>query len=208
MSLKNKKIISIILILLFFIISLGVITNFKSLLSFDKTIQTFSSTLHSPTLDQTMLSVTKIGNTYESLLIYIVLGLFLISKKKKGLFYLFTIITAIGTILPEIIKNLTERARPLSNLLIETGYSFPSGHATISTIFIISSIIIISSLIKNRLYKYLYSTISICIFSLVIFSRLYLSVHWFSDVLGGILLGLICYMLTSISCCQKKENML
>ena len=208
MSPKNKKIILTILVLLFLIITLGVITNYGPLMSIDKTIQTFSSTLHSPTLDQTMLSITKIGNTYESLLIFIVFALFLISKRKKDTFYFLTIITGLGAIIPEIIKILTERIRPVSNLLTETSYSFPSGHATLSTIFFFSSIFIIAPIIKNNFSRIIFIICISIIFPIVALSRIYLSVHWNSDVLGGILLGSICYLLVSIFCCHKKENML
>ncbi|MFA5934436.1 MAG: phosphatase PAP2 family protein [Candidatus Paceibacterota bacterium] len=208
MSLKNKKLILIICLIFFVLLIFSVTINYKPLLSFDKSAQTFSSTLHSPLLDQTMLSVTKIGNTYESLLIFIVFAFFIISKRRKYPFYFFTIVTALGTLLPELLKNLIERARPISNILIETGYSFPSGHATISTVFFFSSIFIISPHIKNNFSKITFITCTSIIFPLVAISRVYLSVHWISDVLGGILLGSICYILTSIFCCHKKENML
>ena len=208
MNRKNKIILLALLSLFFIGIMFNVILNYKPLLSIDKTIQTFSNILHSPILDQTMISITKIGNTYESLLIFIVFTIFLISKRRKNSFYFFTIVTALGTILPEIIKNLIERVRPVSNLLIETGYSFPSGHATISTVFFFSSIFIIAPHIKNFFSKITFLTCTSIIFPLVAISRIYLSVHWISDVLAGILLGSICYLLTSIFCCHKKENML
>jgi undecaprenyl-diphosphatase len=208
MSLTSKKILSIILILLFLIITLCIITDYQPLISIDKTIKTFSSTLHSPTLDQTMLSITKIGNTYESLLIFVVFSLFLISKRKKDTFYVLAIVTGLGAILPEIIKIIIERIRPMSNLLLETSYSFPSGHATLSTVFLLSSIFLISPTIKNNFSRIVFIICTSIIFPLVALSRIYLSVHWTSDVLGGVLLGSICYLLVSIFCCHKKENML
>lgn len=203
----HRKILYI-LIILFVLLGTLVYINFEPLQILDKNINSYFNTIHYPTLDKLMLSITKIGNTYESLLIFIVISIFIITKKKKYLFCIFTISTALATIFPLIIKNLIQKTRPISTLLQETGFSFPSGHSTISTLFIISLITIISSLIKNRFYRCLYLTISICIFSLVIFSRLYLSVHWFSDVLGGVLLGTICYLSSITFCCQKKENML
>lgn len=208
MSLKNKKKLLIILLGLFLLIILSVISNYKPLLSLDETIQSFSNTIHSTFIDQIMISITKIGNIYESLLIFIVFSLFLISKKKKLSFYFFTITTGLGTVLPEIIKLTVERIRPVSDLLTETGYSFPSGHATISTIFLISSFLIIAPNIKDWFPRYIFIICTTLIFPLVALSRIFLSVHWFSDVLGGILLGFMCYLLTSIFCCQKKENML
>jgi undecaprenyl-diphosphatase len=155
-----------------------------------------------------MLSITKVCNIPESIIIFIIFSIFLILKKKKQLFYLFTTFTALGTLLPFIIKPLIERIRPLSNLLLETDYSFPSGHATIATVFLISSIVIIAPLIKNSFSRKIFILCTSIIFPLVIISRVYLSVHWFSDVLAGILLGSICYILASFVCCLKKKNML
>lgn len=196
------------LVILFVLLGTLIYIDFEPLQTLDNNVNSYLSTIHYPTLDKLMLYITKIGNTYESLLIFIVLSFFIITKNKKYLFYIFTISTALATILPLIIKNLIQKIRPVSDLLQETDFSFPSGHTTISIIFIIASIIIIVPLIKNKFYKYFYLITSFCIFSLVVFSRLYLSVHWFSDILGGILLGTTCYLLSIVFCCQKKENML
>ncbi len=97
---------------------------------------------------------------------------------------------ALGEILGnEILKNIIARPRPIGaefnfNFIIKLpkSYSFPSGHTTSS--FAAFGVFLFS---KAR-YKYWVLALA----SLIAFSRLYLHVHYPSDVLAGILLGLLC----------------
>ena len=152
-----------------------------------------------------MLSITKILNPIEAVIIFAIFGLFLFLKNRHY-FYSFTIATALGTLLPLGLKFLTQIQRP--NLLLEQDFSFPSAHATIATIFLLSSIFFLMPLMKNGFSKNIFKIITYIIFPLVAFSRIYLSVHWTSDVLAGIVLGFICFIISEIICCHKKENVL
>ena len=158
-----------------------------------------------PSVTSFILSITKILNLVEAFIIFLVFGIFLIIKNRHY-FYSFTIATVLGTLLPWIIKLLTQIPRP--GLLLEQDYSFPSGHATIATIFLLSSIFFLAPLLKNRFAKIIFTSITYIVFPLVAFSRIYLSIHWTSDVLAGIILGFICFITGEIICCQKKENVL
>lgn len=203
------KIISIVILAICFIsISLLVRYNNQSLLGFDYYINIYFDSIQSPTLDSLVLSVTKVCNIPESIIIFIVFGMFLLLKNKKQSICILIVIAMAGTALPEIIKTLIKRIRPVSNLLLETDYSFPSGHATIATIFLLSSIFLMAPVIKNNFTRNIFLICTCVIFPLVIVSRIYLSVHWFSDILAGILLGSICYLLAIFGCCLKKKNML
>jgi len=203
----NKKINLIILILSLFIficITVLVLNNSQIVKTIDTSIAIWTNSIRFPFLDDIMLSITKIGNIYESLLIFLVLSIILIAKRKKISFYIFTIATSLGTVLPELIKNLTGRIRPESFSLQEIGFSFPSGHATISTIFLISSFLLFTPIIKNKFSKVLFLIISTIIFPAVVFSRIYLSVHWTTDVIAGIFLGIFCFLFAKLICCHKK----
>ncbi len=99
----------------------------------------------------------------------------------------------ISVIVKSVIKAVVNRPRPnaFPEIMIETGKSFPSGHsigiATISAILIY--FIIISDI--NRVIKYILVTLLV-LFSLVIAStRLYMGVHYLSDVIVGLILGYI-----------------
>ena len=88
------------------------------------------------------------------------------------------------------LKNMVERIRPESQFLIETGYSFPSGHASIATIFFVLLIYLFIIKIKSLVLREILIAGSVILIILTSFSRVYLGVHWLSDVLAGIGLGL------------------
>ena len=126
---------------------------------------------------------------------------FVIKDKKIGI----SIITNLGivTILNQIIKFIMQRPRPTEFRIIEeTGYSFPSGHSMISMAFYGYLIYLIYKYVKNKYIKW----ISIVVLSLLIctigISRIYLGVHYTSDVLGGFLIS-ISYLVIFISAVNK-----
>jgi membrane-associated phospholipid phosphatase len=100
---------------------------------------------------------------------------------------------AIATVLSQGIKHLFKTARPLNMLITETGYSFPSGHATLTTAFftaVIACMYIFHKTWPVALRKLIIS-LSFIITILVCASRLVLHVHRPVDVIAGIALGII-----------------
>jgi undecaprenyl-diphosphatase len=205
MTMRKKVVIISSLILGFLIIVLLVINKNAFVVSLDNSINNFMLSHQFPSFTGAMLSITNILNPFEAFVIFIMFGLFLLLKNKKY-FYTFTIATALGTLLPIIIKLSTLIQRP--GILIEQDYSFPSGHATIATVFLLSSIYLLTPYIKKGFSKYSFILITSIVFPLVAFSRIYLSIHWTSDVIAGIILGLVCFIFAKIICCYNKENVL
>lgn len=146
-------------------------------------------------LTSIMIVISYIFDPYVIIAFLLILAIILYYKKRKrdALFLFLT--TSIGGILIVLIKEIIQRARPINQLMIETGYSFPSGHVVMSTILILSLIY----LIKTKL-KYLLLLILI----LIIFSRIYLNVHWFSDVIAGFLLGALVFFIIKTTIIPKK----
>ena len=208
MNQKNKIIILLMLVILFLSFACAIINQNSFLLCFDNQIATLENNLHTPTLNTLALGITKIGDPIESFFIILIFSIFLLIKKEKKSFYILITSTALGGALMELIKVIVQRPRPISHLLFETDFSFPSGHATIGTVFLLASILLIAPLIKKTLYKKLFIVITSILFLLIALSRIYLSVHFASDIIGGILLGSLMYLLSSLIICHKKENML
>ena len=89
-----------------------------------------------------------------------------------------------------ILKNTFKRSRPNINRLVEEkGYSYPSGHTMTSTIFygFMIFLIVISNIILPL--KIIIISLLILLILIVGYSRIYLGVHYFSDVIGAILFG-------------------
>ena len=128
--------------------------------------------------------------------------LFILIKNKKigvSIFANLAIITALN----QLLKNILQRPRPTEYRIIEeTGYSFPSGHSMISMAFYGYLIYLIYKYVKNKYVKWISMVLlSILICSIGI-SRIYLGVHYTSDVLGGFLIS-ISYLVMYISAVNK-----
>lgn len=135
-------------------------------------------------------------------LITLMFILFLLVKDKRiGLSIFLNL--AIVTTLNQLLKRILQRPRPTEYRIIEeTGYSFPSGHSMISMAFYGYLIYLIYKHVKNKYIKWtLIVLLSILICSIGV-SRIYLGVHYTSDVLGGFLIS-ISYLVIYISAVNK-----
>ena len=135
-------------------------------------------------------------------LIVLTIVLFIVIKNKKIGASIFSNLVIV-TILNQLLKGILQRPRPTEYRIIEeTGYSFPSGHSMISMAFYGYLIYMIYKYVKNKYIKWT----SIVVLSLLIcaigISRIYLGVHYTSDVLGGFLIS-ISYLVIFISAVNK-----
>lgn len=130
-----------------------------------------------------------------------ILILILIKNKKIGLSVLINLCSV--TVLNLVLKSILQRPRPNEYRIInEIGYSFPSGHSMISMAFYGFIIYLIYKNIKNKYLKWI-SIILLSILILMIgFSRIYLGVHYVSDVLAGFLFS-ISYLIVYIKIINK-----
>ena len=128
-------------------------------------------------------------------------SILLIKNKKIGLSIFLNVITI--TVLNQILKRILQRPRPTEFRIIkETGYSFPSGHSMVSMAFYGYLIYLIYSYIKNKYIKWSLIVVLSVLICLIGISRIYLGVHYTSDVLGGFLLS-ISYLVIYISIIKR-----
>ena len=141
-------------------------------------------------LNEVMIFITNIASPLNLFLFSILLLVVFITKNKW--YHAILLVTGMtGGVLFEVVtKFLMHRERPINALIEISGYSFPSGHATMATIFFVLLLYAFKDDIKNKTLKILFISGTILAFLFVGLSRVYLNVHWFSDVLAGFALGL------------------
>ena len=144
--------------------------------------------------------ITNFGGAIFLIIATIIL--FVIIKNKKIGFSIISNLVIV-TILNQLLKNILQRPRPNEFRIIEeTGFSFPSGHSMASMAFYGYLIYLIYKYVKNKYLKWtLIVLLSILICTIGI-SRIYLGVHYTSDVLGGFLIS-ISYLVIYISAVNK-----
>lgn len=180
---------------LFVAIADEIVINNKA--GFDKNISDYMHSLVSPDLTRIMQGITFFGSSIFLFPAYIVLILFYIITKKNRLALDITMIGLSSTGILFLFKDLYKRHRPLDPLISNvTGFSFPSGHSFSSfTFFGLLVYLVWMSEIKKT-WKII---IAICFFAMaaiIAFSRVYLRVHFASDVIAGFCLSLVWLMIS------------
>lgn len=162
--------------------------------------QFISDYIMSEKLTPVIKMITNFGGAMV-LSITTLLLLIIIKDKKIGVGILINLCTATGLNL--ILKSLLQRPRPTEFRIInETGYSFPSGHSMISMAFYGFIIYLIYEKVKNKYIKWTSITLLSILIVMIGFSRIYLGVHYVSDVLAGFLFS-IAYLIVYIGSINK-----
>ncbi|MFD1671203.1 phosphatase PAP2 family protein [Agrilactobacillus yilanensis] len=136
--------------------------------------------------NQIAIIITYLGQHEATIGLTLLVGAYLIWKKhyRWAIFLAQNII--LGNLLNHIVKSIIQRPRPsLNQILPQNGYSFPSGHSANSVLLYSSILIILYYFIKSRTKRTILTVIAILIPILVGCSRVYLQVHYPSDVLAG-----------------------
>ncbi|MDP7141352.1 MAG: phosphatase PAP2 family protein [Candidatus Woesearchaeota archaeon] len=162
--------------------------------------------LWNPLLNRIMILVTMIMDTKVAAGLAIGLLVVLLSRKRFYDSFLLVSSLIIGQAVKSLMKLIMIRIRPSNALIHAEGFSFPSGHATIAIIFFSLLIYFFRNDIKNKFLKNLFIAVNILMILLIGFSRVYLGVHWASDVMGGFCLGLGVVLFGMLSKIYKEKK--
>ena len=145
-----------------------------------------------PWLERTMIELTALGNWTVVGMVGAVAALFLTLTRHKHSAALLVISTAGGVIINGALKAAFARPRPeiFEWQTLATSSSFPSGHATAAALVYGTVAYLAARLHKRRWARFLTMFGALLFILLVSASRVYLGVHYPSDVLGGVISGL------------------
>ena len=160
--------------------------------AFDREVTMAIELEHTPTLNRVAHAVSFLGD-HRFLLpatLAVTAGLVLMKHRVSAILFFGVVIG--GWLLESLIKIVYHRARPdlWPALVTEKTFSFPSGHATMSTLFFGAVAALVLHLYKNRLVRGVTLALATFIILCVCYSRIYLGAHWATDVVAGILVGL------------------
>jgi len=185
---RNKS--TILFISLLSLIGFLLVTFLRSTLApADSAVNSWTASIHTSLLTTVSEAIATLFDTIVLLPLSLLAAAILYLRHHRR--YAVLILAAMGgiTLIVEAVKRLIQSPRPLNSVIVETGYSFPSGHVT-STMVLLGLLTYFAwQHRKNHRSKTLTTLIYIATESLVGFSRVYLNVHWLSDILGGYLLG-------------------
>lgn len=194
MSQANRTLLILIFSLIF-----GVIAFFhESRLGkwIDNEVYNFIYSTESFITTSIMLGFTKIGEVWAMIALSLMVICYMKLKKYNIETLFFAITMILSGVLNPLLKNVFDRERPTLLRLIDiSGFSFPSGHAMGSTAFFGSLIYIIFRNADKSVKPYLIGICVICI-SMISSSRVYIGVHYPTDIIAGIIGGIICILLT------------
>lgn len=160
-----------------------------------------------PTLNDLMLFITYLGNWRIVFLGAFFICLILLLRKRWYHLSTFVISVGGGEVLVWIIKHLVERPRPplVNALTPETSFSFPSGHGFVALSFYGLLSYYLFHISKNKFQKLLSILFGITIVLLIGISRIYLGVHWPTDVLASFAVG-SAWLTTLITLIEIKKK--
>ena len=173
---------------------------------FDAKIFHFIATFITPSHTRQMVSISFLGN-YLFLIpgnVILIACCIVLKNNRLAIRAAITALTSLG--LMSALKHLFHRVRPEAPLVEGiTNYSFPSGHALMSISFYGFLIYIAYYQVRNSLFRNIVISFLLLLILLISFSRIYLRVHYTSDVVAGLSIGLIWLVMIQFIM-DKTEN--
>ena len=192
MKTKTKYTILLINILLIILMVILLVNN--KLEFFDNYFYNTLMLIKSNFVNNYFKIITKLADP----IVLVILSIMALLLNKRPLYYLVGLIS-VSTLLNSLLKQTIKRVRPINiNMIIEKGYSFPSGHSMASVSFYGFIIYLIyKSNLSSKLKLIVNTILSIIIISICL-SRIYLGVHFASDVIVGVIISSSLILITTI----------
>jgi membrane-associated phospholipid phosphatase len=159
---------------------------------FDQSVTAAVEQFHGPAHDRAARAITVLGGHDFLLPATIVVVGILLFRGHRVSAVLFSGVVVGGLLLETLLKIVYHRARPSlwPALVTEQTYSFPSGHATMATLFYGGVAAVVLHLSRRPVVRGVTLALVTALILLIAYTRVYLGAHWTTDVVAGILIGL------------------
>lgn len=167
----------------------------ESIVHLDRWVLHHTSLIQNPGLTSAMIFITDLGGAYIIASLAVLAGIFALWKRRRTEVIFLAVVMCGGWFLQVVLKNAIHRARPLppsgSPLVFAFGWSYPSGHAMTSTIFYLTMAYFAAKYFRTKTAIIISFSAGLIIALMIAFSRVYLQVHYLSDVVAGFITGLL-----------------
>ncbi len=178
-----------------------------------RTMDDFSKPAGPIWIKEFMTDITALGGGFVLTIITIFVSIFLILQKRYDAFWLLLAATIGGTVIGFWLKDIYDRERPdlIYRLVTVTSFSFPSGHSMMSAVLYLTQAAIVARFQKERKIRIYILSIALFLTFIIGLSRVYLGVHYPTDVLGGWTIGLawasLCWFIAWYIQRRKKNKL-
>lgn len=191
-------------LLLFLFLAHGILDS--DTFSFDQRAFQFTDSHISDRLTELMQYLSFFGSHLFLIPANLILIIVFVLKKDRWNSIKIPAVAFSSVLMMLLLKLIFQRARPIDPLLEQAaGFSFPSGHSLMSVTFYGLILYILVKHQKNTWLKLIYSFIFTSFIILIGVSRIYLRVHFASDVIAGFCMGILC-LIISLWILSNAEN--
>ncbi|KKB37995.1 phosphatase PAP2 family protein [Bacillus thermotolerans] len=173
------------------------VTGLPAVEAFDRQVIFIFEAIRTKFLTGFFIFFTELGSFKVLFPFALVLSIIGLWRKRywEALFIMIVFWTVRGA--NRLLKELFERERPSFGQVVEAGgYSFPSGHAMNSTAFLLFLLYLLIHMFKlGRKHSLVWTVVTVTVIILIALSRVYLGVHYLTDIIAGISAGLVIVLL-------------
>jgi membrane-associated phospholipid phosphatase len=159
-----------------------------ALFHLDLTINAYVTRVAHPGMTWFLANATSLGSIYVVVTVALIVGAILSFRTDWWRLLSLFLAVGIGQAVLNILKVIFQRPRPKTEMFVFAS-SFPSGHVFSATVIYGFCIYLAFRFINNATVKWIVATLLVLLILLIGFSRVYLGVHWLSDVLAGYVTG-------------------